>query len=39
MNRSNLSGISSTDMFEEALTEGIPTSQDKTNEGEEADKK
>jgi hypothetical protein len=38
MNRSNLSGISSTDMFEEALTEGIPTSKDKTNEGEEVER-
>jgi hypothetical protein len=39
MNRSNLSGISSPDMFEEALTEGIPPSKDRINEGEEVEKK
>jgi hypothetical protein len=39
MTGSNLSGISSPDVFEEAFTEGIPTSKDRINEGEEVDKK
>jgi hypothetical protein len=38
MNGSNLSGISSLDVFEEALAEGIPTSKDRTNEGGEVEK-